>query len=53
MEFVKRENVKCVNWVVLDWNMDVIWFYEKIGVEVFDDWWLVEMSKNVFEKLLK
>lgn len=53
MEFAKKENVKRVNWVVLDWNMDAIRFYEKTGAEVLDNWRLVEMSKNAFEKFLK
>jgi len=53
MEFAKEENVKRVNWVVLDWNTDAIRFYEKTGAEVLDDWRLVEFNKIALNNFLE
>ena len=53
MEFAKEENVKRVNWVVLDWNTDAIRFYEKTGAEVLDDWRLVEFNKTALNNFLE
>jgi len=52
LKFAKKEKVKRVNWVVLDWNENAIQFYEKTGAEVLDDWRLVEMNKDALEFFL-
>jgi len=52
LKFAKKEKVKRVNWVVLDWNENAIQFYEKTGAEVLDDWRLVEMNKDALEIFL-
>ena len=52
LKFAKKEEVKRVNWVVLDWNENAIQFYEKTGAEVLDDWRLVEMNKDSLEIFL-
>lgn len=52
LKFAKKEEVKRVNWVVLDWNENAIQFYEKTGAEVLDDWRLVEMNKDALEIFL-
>ena len=52
LKFAKKEKVKRVNWVVLDWNENAIQFYEKTGAEVLDDWRLVAMNKDSLEIFL-
>ncbi|MFC4815953.1 MULTISPECIES: GNAT family N-acetyltransferase [unclassified Flavobacterium] len=47
----KKDNVRRIEWNVLDWNQNAIDFYEKSGAKILDDWRVVQMSEegiNVF-----
>ncbi|RKS15461.1 GNAT family N-acetyltransferase [Flavobacterium sp. 120] len=41
----KRDNVRRVEWNVLDWNAPAIEFYEKSGAKVLKDWYVVQMDE--------
>ncbi len=42
----KAENVRRIEWNVLDWNTTAIDFYEKSGAKVLGDWRVVHMDEN-------
>ena len=42
----KRDNVKRIEWNVLDWNTNAINFYEKSGAQVLKNWHLVQMDEK-------
>lgn len=42
----KSENVRRIEWNVLDWNTPAIDFYEKSGAKVLGDWRVVHMDEN-------
>lgn len=46
LQFSAAENVKRVEWVVLNWNKNAIVFYENNGAQVLKDWYLVQMDEN-------
>lgn len=48
----KKENVRRIEWNVLDWNTPAIDFYEKSGAKVFDDWRTVQMDEKGIEEFL-
>ena len=41
----KKENVRRVEWHVLDWNTPAIEFYEKSGAKILKDWQVVQMDE--------
>lgn len=41
----KRDNVRRIDWHVLDWNTPAIDFYEKSGAIVLKDWYLAQMDE--------
>ncbi|TRX38517.1 GNAT family N-acetyltransferase [Flavobacterium sp. ZT3R18] len=41
----KRDNVRRIDWHVLDWNTPAIDFYEKSGAKVLKNWYLVQMDE--------
>ena len=51
----KRDNVRRVEWNVLDWNTPAVKFYENSGAKILDGWQVVQMDElgiNTFlEKL--
>lgn len=49
----KAENVRRIEWNVLDWNTPAIDFYEKSGANVLKDWCVVQMDENGINKFLK
>lgn len=49
----KRQNVRRIEWNVLDWNEPAIQFYKKSGAKVFDDWRTVQMDENGINEFLK
>lgn len=49
----KKQNVRRIEWAVLDWNELAIRFYEKSGAKVFDDWRTVQMDENAINEFLK
>ena len=42
----KRDNVRRIDWHVLDWNTPAIDFYEKSGAKVYDDWRVAQMDEE-------
>lgn len=49
----KRDNVRRIEWNVLDWNKPAIDFYKKSGAKVLDDWLVAQMDENGIEEFLK
>ncbi|MFD2908295.1 GNAT family N-acetyltransferase [Flavobacterium ardleyense] len=49
----KAENVRRIEWNVLDWNTPAINFYEKSGAHVLDDWRVVHMDENGINNFLE
>ncbi|HCQ14559.1 GNAT family N-acetyltransferase [Flavobacterium sp.] len=48
----KRDNVRRVEWNVLDWNTPAIEFYEKSGAKILDDWAVVQMDETAISNFL-
>lgn len=48
----KKDNVRRIEWNVLDWNTPAIDFYEKSGAKVLIDWRVVQMDENGMEAFL-
>lgn len=48
----KAENVRRIEWNVLDWNTPAINFYEKSGAKVLNDWRVVHMDETGIERFL-
>lgn len=48
----KKDNVRRIEWNVLDWNTPAIEFYEKSGAKVLTDWRVVQMDENGMEAFL-
>ena len=46
IEKAKTEKLRRVEWAVLDWNKDAINFYEKVGAEVFKNWYVVQLDEQ-------
>ena len=42
----KRDNVRRIEWNVLDWNEPAIQFYQKSGANVLEDWRVVHMDEQ-------
>ena len=42
----KLDNVRRIDWHVLDWNTSAIDFYEKSGAKVLKDWYLTQMDEE-------
>lgn len=53
MEEAKKQNVRRVEWNVLDWNAPAISFYEKTGAVVFKDWLVAQMDEEGLRNFLQ
>ena len=42
----QRDNVKRIDWHVLDWNAPAIDFYKKTGAKVLKEWQLAQMDET-------
>lgn len=42
----KKDNVRRIEWNVLDWNTPAIEFYEKSGAKILHDWRVAQMDEN-------
>jgi GNAT superfamily N-acetyltransferase len=49
----KRDNVRRIEWNVLDWNTPAIDFYTKTGAKLLDDWRVVQMDEKGIDSFLK
>ena len=50
MNIAKKEGVRRVEWVVLNWIEPAINFYKKSGATVLEDWYTVQMDQNGIEQ---
>lgn len=41
----KKDNVRRIEWNVLDWNTPAIAFYEKSGAKILDEWRVAQMDE--------
>jgi len=48
----KIDNVRRIEWNVLDWNTPAIDFYIKSGAKVLDDWRVAQMDENGINEFL-
>jgi GNAT superfamily N-acetyltransferase len=48
----KRDNVRRIEWAVLDWNTPAINFYKKSGAKVLNDWRVAQMDENGINEFL-
>jgi len=48
----KKDQVRRIEWNVLDWNTPAIDFYIKSGAKVFDDWRIAQMDENGINEFL-
>ena len=46
----KKENVRRIEWNVLDWNTPAIDFYEKSGAKLLETWRVVQMDEMGIEE---
>ncbi len=53
MQEAKNQNVRRVEWNVLDWNAPAISFYEKTGAVVFKDWLVAQMDEKGLDDFLE
>ena len=42
----KKDNVRRIEWNVLDWNTPAINFYKNSGAKILDDWRVAQMSEE-------
>lgn len=47
-----NQNVRRIEWAVLEWNKRAIDFYNKSGAKVLEDWRVVQMDENGIQKLI-
>ncbi len=48
----KADNVRRIEWNVLDWNTPAVEFYKKLGAKVLEDWDVVQMDKQGINEFL-
>lgn len=49
----KCDDVRRIEWNVLDWNAPAIEFYEKSGAKVFKDWLVAQMDEKGIDAFLE
>jgi GNAT superfamily N-acetyltransferase len=49
----KKDNVRRIEWNVLDWNEPAIQFYKKSGAKVLEDWRVIHMDEQGIENFLQ
>lgn len=48
----KKDNVRRIEWNVLDWNTPAIDFYIKSGARILDDWRVAQMDETAINEFL-
>jgi GNAT superfamily N-acetyltransferase len=48
----KKDNVRRVEWNVLDWNTPAVKFYENSGAKILEEWRVVQMDQNGINSFL-
>ena len=46
ISIAKKEKLRRVEWVVLDWNKDAVNFYKKVGADVSENWYIVQLDEQ-------
>ncbi|CAC9973355.1 GNAT family N-acetyltransferase [Flavobacterium panici] len=49
----KRDNVRRVEWNVLDWNTPAVNFYKNSGAKILDGWQVVQMDETGINSFLE
>ncbi|MBS7256428.1 GNAT family N-acetyltransferase [Flavobacterium branchiicola] len=49
----KRDNVRRVEWNVLDWNTPAVKFYENSGAKILEEWRVVHMDETGIDSFLE
>ena len=49
----KMDNVRRIEWAVLDWNIPAIEFYKKSGAKILEDWRTVQMNEQQISNFLR
>lgn len=49
----KKDNVRRIEWAVLDWNIPAIEFYKKSGAKILEDWRTVQMNEQQISNFLR
>ncbi|MGC4041253.1 MAG: GNAT family N-acetyltransferase [Flavobacterium sp.] len=49
----KIDNVRRIEWAVLDWNTPAIEFYQKSGARILEDWRVAQMDENGINEFLR
>jgi GNAT superfamily N-acetyltransferase len=49
----KKDNVRRIEWNVLDWNTPAIDFYIKSGAKILDDWCVAQMDEQGINEFLR
>ena len=49
----KMDNVRRIEWAVLDWNIRAIEFYKKSGAKILEDWRTVQMNEQQISNFLR
>ncbi|KLT68074.1 MULTISPECIES: GNAT family N-acetyltransferase [Flavobacterium] len=49
----KRDQVRRVEWNVLDWNTPAVKFYENSGAKILDGWQVVQMDEDGINSFLE
>lgn len=52
LQYAYDQNVRRVEWVVLDWNTNAVDFYERTGAVMEKDWYLAQMDQKALKKYL-
>lgn len=52
LHYAYSQNVRRVEWAVLDWNYDAIRFYKKSGATILEDWNLVQMDESTLKNYI-
>lgn len=48
----KKDNVRRIEWNVLDWNIRAVKFYENSGARILDGWQVVQMDETAINAFL-
>ncbi|MGH2665727.1 N-acetyltransferase family protein [Flavobacterium sp.] len=49
----KKDNVRRIEWNVLDWNKPAVDFYIKSGAKILEDWQVVQMDEKGINNFLE
>lgn len=53
ISFAEEQDLKRVEWVVLDWNQHAIDFYDRSGANILKGWYTVQMDTEGIKKFVE